>query len=235
MSNRRNAVVSAVCLPILLALSSPSFAEAPMNVDDAGTMDKGGMKIEGAWRKDDQTRGPELVFGFSPMENIEIGLSVARDRDHGADPATHLDGSGIGLKWVPIQNETGWSFGASLDLGWTRVKDYVTPDRYTEREIGLNGLATWRAEAGHTVHVNLGMTRVKAQGQSDTVTGWGVGYEHPLADNLRLTAEIFGEEDASADKAIGLRYEAFDGFKISAAVGRGNGRNFGQVGFAWEF
>lgn len=66
----------------------PAVAEPPMNVDDAGTLDPGGMKIEGAWRKDDKTRGPELVFGFSPMENVEIGLAMTRDRDHGVSLAT---------------------------------------------------------------------------------------------------------------------------------------------------
>jgi hypothetical protein len=42
-------------------------------------------------------------------------------------------------------------------------------------------------------------------------------------------------DDAGPDKAIGLRYELFEGFKVSAAVGRGNDRGFGQAGFAWEF
>ena len=40
---------------------------------------------------------------------------------------------------------------------------------------------------------------------------------------------------ARPDKAIGLRYEVFDGFKLSAAVGRGNDRSFGNLGVAWEF
>jgi len=85
------------------------------------------------------------------------------------------------------------------------------------------------------VHLNLGTTRVKAQGDSDSVGTWGAGYEHPLAENLKLTAEIFGEEHAGPDKAVGLRYEIVEGLKVSGAVGRGNDRSFGQVGFSWEF
>lgn len=40
--------------------ASLAHAEAPMNVDDAGTLDKGGMKIEGVWSKDDRPRGAML-------------------------------------------------------------------------------------------------------------------------------------------------------------------------------
>lgn len=226
--------------PLLAALCgaltlSPVWAEPPMNVDDAGTLDRGGMKVEGAWRKDDRTRGAELVFGFGPLENVEVGLSVARDRDHADSPATRFGTVGVGFKWVPFQNDVGWSFGARLDFGRTRVTDYVTPDRYTEREIALKGLATWRSEAGHAMHLNLGATRVKSQGQSDTLGTLGAGYEHPLAEKLKLTAEIFGQERGRPDKAIGLRYEVAEGFKLSGALGRGNDRSFGQVGFAWEF
>jgi len=234
MSEYRKTTLAAICI-VLLTLSSPSFAEPPMNVDDAGTLEQGGMKVEGAWHKDDRTRGAEFIFGFSPLENLEVGIGVARDRDHADSPATRFDAVGVGFKWVPIQNDTGWSFGATLDFGRTRVTDYVAPDRYAEREIAINGLATWRAEAGRIVHLNLGTTRVKAQGQSDTIGKWGAGYEHPLAENLKLTAEIFGEEHLRPDKAIGLRYELIEGFKVSGAVGRGNNRSFGQVGFAWEF
>lgn len=223
----------AVSLSCLVA--APSWAEPPMNVDDAGTLDQGGMKVEGAWRKDDQTRGPELVFGFSPLENLEVGISLMRDRDHSADPATRLNAVGLGFKWVPIQNDTGWSLGATLDFGNTRVTDYVTPDRYTDRETSLNALATWRAETGHTLHLNLGATRGTSQGQTDTLGNWGAGYEYPLAEQLKLTLEVFGAERGRPDKAIGLRYEIVDGLKVSAALGRGNDRNFAQVGFAWEF
>jgi len=35
--------------------------------------------------------------------------------------------------------------------------------------------------------------------------------------------------------AIGLRHEIIDGLKAYGAVGRGNDRSFGNIGFAWEF
>lgn len=218
-----------------LLLNNTAQAEAPMNVDDAGTLAVGGMKVEGVWRKDDQTRGPEMAFGFSPLNNVEVQISGSQSRDSSASPATKSRGLGIGLKWVPVQNETGWSFGASFAHGQTRVNDQETPEKFTERDYAINGLASWRNAAGHVVHLNLGSTRVKAQGASDSVATWGAGYEYPLAEKLKLTAEVFGEQHARPDKAIGLRYEIFEGGKLSVAVGRGSERSFGQFGFAWEF
>ena len=50
-----------------------------------------------------------------------------------------------------------------------------------------------------------------------------------------MTAEVFGQEHAGPDKALGLRYEVAPGLKLSAAMGRGNERNFGRLGMAWEF
>ncbi len=218
-----------------LLVALPVHAEPPMNVDDAGTLGKGGLKVEGALSRDDKERGGELVFGFAPIDNLEVGLAVARATDHDPDPSTRLRGTGISFKWVPIQNDTGWSLGASFGYGHTRVNERSAPDKFTEKEYALSGLATYRFESEQVVHLNLGTTRVKAQGESDSVGTWGAGYEHPLAENLKLTAEIFGEEHAGPDKAVGLRYEIVEGLKVSGAVGRGNDRSFGQVGFSWEF
>lgn len=111
----------------------------------------------------------------------------------------------------------------------------ATADRFTEREYAFTGLASYRLENDQALHLNLGATRVKAQVQSDTLGTWGAGYVFPLAEHLQLTAEIYGSEHMRPDKAIGLRYEIFESFNISGAVGRGNDRSFGQVGFAWEF
>lgn len=215
-----------------LLFTSLAQAEAPMNVDDAGTLDKGGIKIEGAWRRDDKQRGPELVFGYSPLENLELEFSTARDHDRSATPATRLTTTGFGIKWVPLQNETGWSFGFKFDVGQTRINDRETPQKFTEREIAVNALASFRHSGDHVLHLNLGSKRVNSPGERNTLSTWGIGYEVPLTKQLKLTAEVFGEEKTRPDKAIGLRYEIFEGLKISGAMGRGNARNFGQIGFA---
>lgn len=218
-----------------LLLSSLAYAEAPMNVDDAGTLDKGGMKLEAVWSKDDKTKGGGLLFGFSPIEKLEFEVALARAEDGSASPDTKLRDVGFGAKWVPYQNETGWSLGARFDYGRSRVTDYATPDQFTAREYAVSGLATYRFGNGQVAHLNLGATRLKAQGTADTAGTWGLGYEFPLRENLQLTAETFGMEHSRPDKALGLRYEISDGVKISGAIGRGSARSFGQVGIAWEF
>lgn len=218
----------------LIALPS-AHAEGPMNTDDAGTLAKGGMKLEGVWSADDETRGGEIVFGFSPLEKLELEVAASRANDGSANPDTKLRGVGFGAKWVPYQNDKGWSFGGRFDYGRTRVTDDEAAEKFHEHEYALTGLASYRLENGQVLHLNLGGLRTRAQGESDTVATWSVGYEFPLMDKLQLTVETFGQEHSSPDKAVGLRYEIADGLKISAAFGRGGERNFGQAGVAWEF
>ncbi len=228
-----------VVTAVIASTVSPAFAEAPMHVDDAGTLGRGGMKIEGVYSRESKTRGAELGFGYGPIENVEIGLTFARETDRAEDPSTKVRGVGIGIKWIPIQNDTGWSLGMSF--GYDRARAHIRsaippdPERETEKAYSLVGLASYRFESGQVLHMNLGSTRVKVGGETDTVAGWGIGFEQPLMANLKLTAEVFGEEGSSPDKSLGLRYEVFEGFKISGAIGRGNDRGFGQIGFAWEF
>ncbi len=219
----------------MLLFTTPAFAESPMQVDDAGTLEPGGMKLEATWRKNAQQRGVEGVYGFSPLPSLEVGVALARDRDHASTPASRLSAVGVGFKWVPIQNKTGWSLGASLDWGRTRLTEGDTQERSTERESAANALATWRAEEGHAVHLNLGASRLKAPGVRQTVGTWGMGYEQPLASSLTLTAEVFGQEHSRPARALGLRYELAPGIKLSGALGRGDGHALAQLGWAWEF
>lgn len=224
----------------LLAIPS-AFAEGPMNTDDAGTLGVGGMKIEGVLSRDDKARGAELGFGYGPIENVELGLSFARETDRADDPSTRLRGTAFGVKWVPIQNETGWSLGMSFGYGDARVNERAAPDKFTEKEYSFAGLATYRLQNGQVLHMNLGSTRVKVQadsdtpGESETLGNWSIGYEFPLMENLQLTVETYGEEHSGPDKALGLRYEIAEGLKVYGSVGRGNHRSFGNLGLAWEF
>lgn len=200
-----------------------------MNVDDAGTLDKGGMKVEAVWQKDDRVVGGVLVFGFSPVENLELEIGGARDNDMSANPSEKMHGLGVGAKWVPYQNEVGWSLGGRFDYGQTLA------EFGREHVYEFSGLASYRLQNGQVLHLNAGWAHVRQPDEHATVKTWGIGYELPLTDGLTLTAEVFGEEHSSPDKAIGLRYEIFDGFKVSAAIGQGNDREFGQAGVAWEF
>ena len=202
-----------------------------MHTDDAGTLAQGTMKLEAVAFRDDKTRGVDLVVGAGVLPGLEMEAVLGRAKDRQYEPATTYRGLGFGLKWVPLQSDTGWSAGGRLDWGRTRERDDATPGRWTEREFALTALATFRLANGQALHLNAGRKVVKAQGAAT----WAAGYEWPLAQQLQATAEVYGEQRLRPDKALGLRYEMVEGLKVSVAAGRGNGRTFGQVGMAWEF
>ena len=56
---------------------------------------------------------------------MEAALGRAKDRQY--EPATTYRGLGFGLKWVPLQSDTGWSAGGRLDWGRTRALTDATP------------------------------------------------------------------------------------------------------------
>lgn len=225
-----------ICAALLgLASALAAHAEAPMHTDDAGTLGQGAMKLEAGIGRDGKTRGGELLWGAGVLPNLEMEVSLARATDRSTAPSTTLQGRGLGLKWVPWQSESGWSLGARLDVGRTSVRDRATPERLTHREYALTGLATYRFANEHVLHLNAGHKSTKVDGVRDNAATWAVGYELPLAQRLQFTSEVYGERHTRPDKAIGLRYEIADGLKVSAAVGRGNGRTFSQLGMAWEF
>lgn len=224
------------CLALPCIAGAPhAHAEAPMHADDAGTLAQGALKLEGTLGRDAQTRSSELLFGMGLLPGLEMEVSLARGRDKGQSPATTLQGRGWGVKWVPIQNDAGWSLGARADLGHTRVRDDATPAHFSERAATITGLATYRFANDQTLHLNAGHHTVRVQGVRHRAATWAVGHELPLTAQLRFTSEVFGEQRSSPDKALGLRYEIAEGLKASVAVGRGNGRNFSQAGLAWEF
>ena len=212
-----------------------AHAEAPMRTDDAGTLAQGALKLEGTLGRDAKTRSTELLFGMGLLPTLEMEVSLAHGRDKGQSPASTLQGRGWGVKWVPVQSDLGWSLGARLDLGHTRVRDDATPAHFSERAYTLTGLATYRFANDQALHANAGQHAVRVQGVRHRAATWAVGHELPLSGALRLTSEVYGEQRARPDKALGLRYEIAEGLKASVAVGRGNGRSFSQVGLAWEF
>ncbi|MFN3885122.1 MAG: hypothetical protein ACK4Q4_10235, partial [Rhodocyclaceae bacterium] len=82
-----------------------------MATDDAGTLGQGGKKIEAVFAREYEARSAELGLGYGLIDNLEIGLSFARETDRDSDPSIKMHGTGIAIKWVPIQNEAGWSLG----------------------------------------------------------------------------------------------------------------------------
>ncbi|MFT3717437.1 hypothetical protein [Pseudorhodoferax sp.] len=212
---------------VLAVISMPVLAERPMVVDDAGTLKRGGAKVEFGWSRDDSLKGFEGAVGYGPIDNVELEFGFGRAKDRNESPSITVRGMGAAVKWVPLRSETGLSAGLKYEYGRERVSG-----EGTSHANALAGLATWSFEAGPRVHLNLGREWVRDDGHIDF---WGVGADFPLTVRWQLTIETFGEKHAGPDRQIGLRYEIFKGFKVSGAVGRGNDRTIANVGVAWEF
>jgi hypothetical protein len=228
---------AAAVLGVSWALAS--HAESPMLTDDAGTLDAGGLKIEARHTWDALARSEELAFGFAPLPKVELGLSAASERDRTNHPADTAQVRGLSVKWVPLQSETGLSLGVLLDVSHAQRHRPSAPPGKPQHETGhewsLTLLASHRDATGHAVHANLGTQRAESEGLLGRVAFWSVGYEHPLAEHLQLTLDLRRAQDARADTQLGLRFEIQPGLKIYGAAGRGNRRDLGTVGLAWEF
>lgn len=226
--------VAGAALLLSIAVVLPAHAERPMNVDDAGTLDKGGAKLEFGWSKDDQVRGFDGAAGYGLIENLEVEIGLAQARDPDAEPTVRARGVGLAAKWVPLQAERGLSAGVKLEYGKAWAKASGFPEE-SAKAYAATGLATWTYGSGAAVHVNLGREWVDVDGDVDGGNAWGVGLAYPVTGTLEVAAEMFGAEDSRPDRQVGLRYELSEGLKLSAAVGRGSDRSFGNVGIAWEF
>lgn len=227
MSYRKFGVRPIMLVSLFALHAMPVFAERPMAVDDAGTLERGGAKLEYGWSRDDAVRGYEGAAGFGPIDNVEVEVGFGRAKDRDADPDAKVRAVGAAVKWVPLQSETGLSAGLKYEYGRERVSG-----EDSTRVDALAGLATWAFEQGPRVHANLG--REWARDDED-VNFWGVGLDVPLTAQLDFVIETFGEEHSGPDRQVGLRYTIAEGVKISGAVGRGNDRNIANVGVAWEF
>lgn len=212
----------------LLCTADTAYAERPMTVDDASTLEKGGAKIEFGWSGDKNTKGTDGVAGLAPIENLEIEVGLGRTRDRTSSPSEVIDGRGLALKWVPLQSALGLSVGLKYELSRDRAEAITCTHT-------LIGLLSWSFINESIVHVNIGREVAYEDDTKTRVTIWGTGLDWPLTDTLRGTAEIHGMQRSGPNRAVGLRYEIMEGLKLSGAIGRGNKLTFGNVGIVWEF
>lgn len=217
-----------------LVAALPAHAERPMAVDDAVTPQRGEGEIEFGWARDDKKRGFEGSVAYVPLDRVKVEIGFAAARDRANEPDARLREAAIALKWVPLQADTGLSAGLALEYARERARIRDASDEIS-RASAVTGLATWSFASGRRVHLNLGREWERVAGESGDSNTWGIGVEQPLTERLIVGAEVFGAQDESPDRQIGLRYEIVDGLSVSAAVGRGNDRGFGNVGLAWEF
>lgn len=169
MSYPQSGLRPLVLATLLAFVSAPALAERPMAVDDAGTLERGGAKLEFGWSRDDAVRGYEGAAGFGPIDNVEVEVGFGRAKDRDADPDAKIRAVGAAVKWVPLQAESGLSAGFEYEYGRERVSGEAT-----SRADSLAGLATWTFEQGPRVHVNLGRAWVR---DDEDVNFWGVGLD----------------------------------------------------------
>ena len=92
MSHRKSGLRPIVLVSLFAFCSAPAFAERPMAVDDAGTLERGGAKLEFGWSRDDAVRGYEGAAGFGPIDNVEVEVGFGRAKDRDADPDAKIHG-----------------------------------------------------------------------------------------------------------------------------------------------
>lgn len=208
-----------------------ALAEAPMVTDDAGTLERGGAKLELEWAKDGAVRGWGVAAGFAPIEHLELELSFGRARDTSTSPSTTLRGTGFAAKWVPLEMGATTA-GLKLEYEHERA-DGGGRARGTQ----LLGLLSHRFEPGHALHANLGRAWVRDNaGTRESVTVWSLGGELALSERVALTGDVYGESGGgSTGRQLGLRVKVAEGVKLSVAAGRQGGESSGRVVAAWEF
>ncbi len=208
----------------LALCSTLAFAEAPMITDDAGTLDKGGKKIEGGFTKSGSERGYGLSGGFSPIENVELGLGLQHARDKSI-PASG-NATALSAKWIPFKSGI---FSAGVKLEYIRAK----AGGVSATETIFTALGTARFESGYVLHANIGRGNVSGGGGHSN--NWALGAEAPVADKVQLTGDLYSSTGSDTGKQIGVRWEVQKGLKLSAAWGRYNTANTAFAGFSWEF
>ncbi|CAL93846.1 hypothetical protein [Azoarcus olearius] len=218
----------------LALLSGPALADRPLTVDDAATLVVGEGKLEAGWLRDDTLRGVEVNGGYSPLQGLELEAGAGRGEARGKRDWRRAHAEGVAVKWVPLQAPVGLSAG----LRYAYVRDRVELSgggRLHGHLHDATALASLASEAGNALHLNLGRRWGRFDGERSAVTHWGLAAEHPLTETLTLTAEIVRDADARPERALGVRYLVTDDLALSAACGRGDGRNFWTAAVSWTF
>lgn len=94
MSHRKSGLRPIVLASLFAFCSAPAFAERPMTVDDAGTLERGGAKLEFGWSRDDAVRGYDLSLTPPSNTSRRKARSTRRPARHRKQPCIY---AGVGL------------------------------------------------------------------------------------------------------------------------------------------
>ncbi len=213
----------------LAGAAASAWAERPMVVEDASTLEPQQAQVEWGWSRDAEHRGWDATLAYSPWRAVEVEIDGGHARDRPFTSSDMHRALGGALKWVPVQAEQGLSWG----LKYAYTREHLDSERAMRHVHALSGLVSWAwAAAGPRLHLNIGKSWTRGH---HPVTFWGLGSDGPLAGPWEWMLEAFGEQQRKPAHQVGLRYEWTQGLKLSLAVGRSNGCRMGSVGTVWEF
>lgn len=189
----------------------------PLVVDDANVNEAGHGQLE-AW----VARAPgatvfNLAPAYAPIEGLEIGALLARDRD------AHVTSSALQAKWrITPSQDNGCNFGAVLGVAHTPG----------DPNIGyLNGLLTCNKPEMGSAHLNLGVSKARRSPRS---VGWGIAYEREVM-GVTPHVEWFGAEGVKPTIQVGLRGNIAANIQLDGSVGRSGGVTLYTLGTKFQF
>lgn len=202
------------------SLLACGFANAgrPLTVDDANTDDAGSGHVE-AWyaRQPGKANTWTVAPAYSPMDGLELGASVTRDRTAASTSQS------LQAKWrITPSQESGCNSAAVLGASQTRGQSGSTPY--------FNGLLTCNSALGST-HFNLGAQRAPG---GPGVGTWGLAHEREWGP-VTVHAEAFGQRLAKPTFQVGARKDLSSQLQLDATVGRSNHQNLFSVGLKQSF
>lgn len=214
---------AAYSLPRLVLASSLlacglAHAGRPLTVDDANTDDAGSGHLEGWYaRQPGRANTWTVAPAFSPVDGLELGASVTRDRTAASTSQS------LQAKWrITPSQENGCNSAAVLGASQTRGQSGTTPY--------LNGLLTCNSALGST-HFNLGAQRAPG---GPGVGTWGLAQERDWGP-VTVHAEAFGQRLAKPTFQVGARKDLSPGLQLDATLGRSNHLNLFSAGLKQSF
>ena len=199
-------------------LATPAYAGRPLTVDDASVDEAGAGHVE-AWyaRQPGRAHTWTVAPAYSPIDGLELGAAIARDRT--ADATT----GAVQAKWrITPSQESGCNAGAVL--GIAHMRGAGGNMRH------LNGLFTCNSSWGAS-HFNLGAVRIPG---APTLGTWGIAHEHGFGQ-VTAHVEAFGQRLSKPAFQVGARTEVAKGLQIDGTVGRSNRETLVSLGLKQSF
>jgi len=200
-------------LAAALLSSGAVHAGRPLTVDDANTGDADSGHVEGWYaRQPGRTHTWTVAPAYAPVDGLELGASVTRDR------TAATTSQALQAKWrITPPQAAGCNTAAVLGAMQIRGQSGTMPY--------LNGLLSCNSTRGAT-HFNLGGQRpVGGPG----VATWGLAHEREFGA-ATVHVEAFGQRLAKPTFQLGARTQLTRRLQLDATVGRNNRETLVSVG-----